>query len=103
MARTTPVTEDEMMDCYQYGNVTMQNPLSDSDLDALEALPDSLHMQIAKMLAGLFGPGWDVMYQNKREWIDDRGLRQPDVNGPFKDDCLEAADALLPLLRGEGG
>ena len=54
--------------------------------------------EIAKFLAGFFGPGWDHMYQDKREWIDDRGARQPDVNGPFRTDCMEAADAILDLI-----
>lgn len=56
--------------------------------------------EIARLLAGLFGPGWDLMYENKREWIDDRGARQPDVNGPFRNDCLDAADAILALFKG---
>ena len=53
--------------------------------------------KIARLLAEHLGPGWDQMYQDKREWIDDRAARQPDVNGPFRDDCTAAARAILAL------
>lgn len=62
---------------------------------------------VARIIADHFSGGFDASLQDKQEWKDRSGLGydcEPlDVNGPFKDDYLSAADAILSLLRPAAG
>lgn len=57
--------------------------------------------KVARIIADHMSGGFDTALQDKQEWIDRCGLGydcEPlDVNGPFKDDFWDAADAILAL------
>lgn len=57
---------------------------------------------VARIVADHISGGFDAALQDKQEWKDRSGLgydcEPVDVNGPFKDDYLSAADAILTLL-----
>ena len=56
---------------------------------------------VARIIADHVAGGFDAALQDKQEWKDRSGLgydcEPSDVNGPFKDDYLDAADAILAL------
>lgn len=69
---------------------------------ALDKSLSALREPVARIIADHVSGGFDASLQDKQEWKDRNGLGydcEPlDVNGPFKDDYLDAADAILALL-----
>lgn len=60
--------------------------------------PSPERERLAKLIAAELGYEWDgerAIYENKSEYIGDRGKRGHDVNTPYKADFRNAADALL--------
>jgi hypothetical protein len=57
--------------------------------------------ELARVLAAGLGFSWENLYQDKRDWTDDRGKRH-DINTPYKSDYLDAADAILAWMKESG-
>ena len=57
--------------------------------------------ELARAMANEIGPSYDEAYENKAEWIDDRG-RRADINAPMKCDYRHAAQAILSRLDSLG-
>ena len=58
--------------------------------------------KIARAIADSVGPSFDMLHKNKRDWVETRGMfrgEPRDCNGPFQDDCIEAAKAALTALE----
>lgn len=82
----------------------------DQRAEILEYTGDDTHPQpsgetreaVARIVADHVAGGFDAALQDKQEWKDRSGLgydcEPSDVNGPFKDDYLDAADAILAAL-----
>ena len=57
---------------------------------------------MARAIADSVGPSFDMLHKNKRDWVETRGMfrgEPRDCNGPFQDDCIEAAKAALTALE----
>jgi|21_taG_2_1085346.scaffolds.fasta_scaffold09763_5 hypothetical protein len=64
--------------------------------------PTEMIERMARAIADNIGPSFDNLHKNKRHWIETRGIfgdEHRDVNGPFRDDCMEAARAALSALQ----
>lgn len=81
---------DEMAHCYCGSTDLRPQPSGDT------------REAVARIIADHVSGGFDAALQDKQEWKDRSGLgydcEPSDVNGPFKDDYLDAADAILVLL-----
>ena len=58
--------------------------------------------RLAAILADTVGTGWSRAFEDKREWIDHRGMRGHlfvDVNEPYKNDWREGVQAIVNALR----
>ena len=53
--------------------------------------------RVARAIADEIGPSYDDAYENKAEWIDDRGKRA-DINAPRKSDYRDAARAAIKAV-----
>ena len=58
----------------------------------------NMREKMARAIAAEVAAPWDNLYENKADWTDDRGKRG-DVNGPFREDCFNAVDAILDAMR----
>lgn len=56
---------------------------------------------VARAIAPVIGPRYEELYENKREWLDDRGRRH-DINVPYKSDLRYAAEAAIAALVERG-
>jgi hypothetical protein len=57
----------------------------------------------ARAIAGHLTPGWDKIHADKTHWRATHGMLEGiyrDVNGPFQDDCREAARAAIRAYLG---
>lgn len=85
-------------------SVDIEAVLTDlSDRIQPTTLPD--REAIVRVLAGHFGPGFDNCHRDKTHWRETGGVLNgvyTDVNDPRQDDFLNAADAILALMKGEG-
>lgn len=50
--------------------------------------------------SSVLGIEYDDLYENKTEWIDDRGSRH-DINVPYKGDLRDAAQEVIDWLAKE--
>ncbi|WP_299198286.1 MULTISPECIES: hypothetical protein [Pseudomonadota] len=57
---------------------------------------------IARVIAESIGPPFDKVHRDKQHWLKERGMfdgEHRDVNGPFQDHYMDAADAILAALE----
>lgn len=62
----------------------------------------SMIEKMARAIADNIGPPFDKLHKNKQQWKQYGGRFEGeprDVNGPFQDDCIEAAKAVLTELE----
>ncbi len=76
-------------------------------LNSLSAAPQLSEAEMVEKVANaiaydLYG-GLDKLYDDKGDWVADRGAKQHDINTPFTSDIRDAAKAALRALNLIGG